>query len=226
MSDIAYDKWQANLPSEIEYWQQIIRGTFPNPEWVAGFRKRLAGEHEFPRHLRPYLNARSARILDVGSGPATTLGPIEAPCPVEIVPIDPLAETYGKLLRDAGLRCWNPTRPSEGERLSELGLGTFDLVHSRNALDHAYDPLRVIKQMMAVCRPGGTVYFEGSVNESVKQNAHGLHQWNFMPLDTGDLVVWRPDNNAMSLRAALGHEVTVKAAGSNWYQVEVRQRVG
>jgi SAM-dependent methyltransferase len=202
----------------------MISGTFPNPDWVAGLRKRIAGEHEFPRHLRQYFTGGAARILDVGSGPATTVGPNAAPCPVEIIPVDPLAETYRELLRQAELKCWNPTRLGEGERLSELGLGTFDLVYSRNALDHAYDPLLVIREMVVVCKPGGTVYFEGSVNESVKQHAHGLHQWNFMPLDTGDLVIWQPDNRALSLRAALDDGAAVKAGGSDWYQVEVKRR--
>ena len=213
------DRWQEHLPEEVEFWRQMIDGTFPNADWVAGLRKRIAGEHEFPGHLRGYLNG-AARVLDVGSGPATTLGPLDG---VEIVAIDPLAETYSSLLQKHGLPPWNPTRLGEGERLSALGIGTFDLVYSRNALDHAYDPLLVIKEMVAVCKPTGTVHFEGSVNESVKQNAHGLHQWNFMPLDTGDLVIWQPDNKAVSLRAALGDGVTVKAAGSHWYQVEVKR---
>ena len=219
----AREKWQSNLPSEVDFWRQMIDGTFPNPEWVAGLRIRIAGEHEFPWHLRQYVTGGAARIVDVGAGPATTLGPNGAPCPVEIIPIDPLADTYGELLRQAGMKCWNPTRLGEGERLSELGLGIFDLVYSRNALDHAYDPLLVIREMVAACKPGGTAYFEGSVNESVKQHADGLHQWNFMPLDTGDLVIWQPDNKAMSLRAALGNGVAVKARGFAWYQVEVKR---
>jgi hypothetical protein len=157
---VARENWQANLPEEIEFWRQMIGGTFPNQNWIAGLRHRIAGKHQFPGHLKRYLTPGAAtRILDVASGPATTIGPVDAPSPVEIVAIDPLAETYTELLHKAGLQCWNPTRLGEGERLTELGLGTFDLVHSRNALDHAYDPLRVIREMLreGSAHPSGVI---------------------------------------------------------------------
>src|SRR5215475_10525269 len=92
----------------------------------------------------------------------------------------------------------------EGEHLSGLDLGLFDLVYSRNALDHAYDPIRVTREMTKLCQTSGSVFFEGNVNESCREYGVGLHRWNFMPVDNGDLVVWQMDKTAMSLRSALG----------------------
>jgi SAM-dependent methyltransferase len=223
MNIAAREQWQAALPEEVEFWRQIISGKFPNQEWVDEMRRRVAGDYPFPGHLAAHLPDRACRILDVGSGPATTIGPVGAPPHIEIIAIDPLGDAYGKLLQEAGLTPHLRTLQGEGERLSELGLGLFDLVHSRNALDHAYDPIRVIREMLAVCKPDGVVWLEGSVNESVKQNGDGLHQWNFMPLDNGDLVVWQPDNQATSLQSALGDSVHVKASGHDWYKVEIRR---
>jgi hypothetical protein len=61
----------------------MIGGTFQIRNGVAGLRIRIVGEHEFPWHLRQDVTGGAARILDVCAGPATTLGPNAAPCPVE-----------------------------------------------------------------------------------------------------------------------------------------------
>jgi len=52
--------------------------------------------------------------------------------------------------------------------------------------------------------------------------AQRLHQWNFMPLDNGDLVIWTPDYTAYSLRAALDGMASVDARNNKWYCVEIR----
>jgi hypothetical protein len=113
------------------------------------------------------------------------------------------------------------TRKGQGERLSELELGLFDIVYSCNALDHAYDPLMAIRQMVAACKPVGAVVFEGNTNEAVRQRNQGLNQWNFMPVENGDMMVWQMDKTAVSLRHALGNEVLVQARGDRWYRVEI-----
>lgn len=216
-------RWESALPSEIEFWRRIIDGTYPNPEWVADMRRRMSDEYAFPLHLAAFVNReRVTRILDVGAGPQTVVGQAGAPGPIEITAVDPLADVYNDLLTEHGLKPRVPTRNGEGERLSELGIGLFDIVYSRNALDHAYDPLTAIRQMIAVCKPEGIVMLVGGVNESLNEHGDGLHQWNFMPLDNGDLVIWQPDNRAISLRSALGGDVHVTASGHDWCQVKIR----
>jgi hypothetical protein len=58
----------------------------------------------------------------------------------------------------------------------------------------------------------------------VTQNGQGLHQWNFMPLDNGDLVIWQTHKLAVSLRRALGETVNVKASGDVLYRVEIKHK--
>ena len=218
------ERWRKGLPSELNFWRGIIYGTNPDREWVAEMQNRIHGRNPFPNHLHQYLNNRSTtRILDVGAGPVTTLG-LDAPSQIEVVAVDPLADAYNKLLDKQRLVPCTRTLQGEGEHLSELGLGVFDLVYSRNALDHAHDPIRAISEMLKVCKKGGTVFFEGAVNESVREYGVGLHQWNFLPIDSGDLVVWQMDKNAISLRCALGEHVHVQASGISWYKVEIRHR--
>jgi SAM-dependent methyltransferase len=223
----AQEKWKKALPSEVDFWQQMIGGTFPNKDWIAGLRQRLAGQTPFPEHLRKYMPTHGCvRLLDVGAGPATVIGLQGAPQDLEIVAIDPLADTYNDLLAKQGLVPAIRTRRGEGERLSELDLGTFDLVYSRNALDHAYEPLKVIREMLSAAKTTGAVFFEGAVNEGCTQSYVGLHQWNFMPTEDGDLIVWQKNNNAHSLRARLGDNFQVRAhavgANREWYQVEIK----
>ena len=79
--------------------------------------------------------------------------------------------------------------------------------------------------MTKVCKQDGVVFFEGHVNESCRQRGVGLHQWNFMPVDNGDLVVWQMDREATSLRRALGDNMLVQASGSIEYSVEIRRQM-
>ena len=224
MDTDAHSRWEAGLPDEIEFWRQILNGTLPNADWVAGVRGRVAGQTPFPVDLIPHLKSGSiTRILDVGSGPVTTICPT-APSAIEVIATDPLADVYNKLLDENELRPSTRALRVDGEHLSEFGLGLFDIVYSCNALDHTYDPVRVIREMVTVCNQDGVVFFVGHVNESVTQNGQGLHQWNFMPLDNGDLVIWQAHKLAVSLRCALGETVNVKASGDVLYRVEIKHK--
>jgi ubiquinone/menaquinone biosynthesis C-methylase UbiE len=47
---------------------------------------------------------------------------------------------------------------ASGEALLDVFLeNSFDIVYSANALDHAYDPLLCIKNMLKVCKPEGWI---------------------------------------------------------------------
>jgi SAM-dependent methyltransferase len=217
------ERWRVALPSEVDFWRGIIYGTFPNREWVNDMKARVRGITPFPEHLLRYLEGKtgSARILDVGSGPVTVLSGVRDG--IEVVAVDPLADDYNRLLDKKGLVPRIRTLRGDGEKISELGLGLFDLVYSRNALDHSYDPIRAIREMLKVCSPAGFVFFEGETNESIREHGIGLHQWNFLPVDNGDLIVWQMDKEALSLRHALGEGADVKASGKQSYQVEIKR---
>jgi hypothetical protein len=75
--------------------------------------------------------------------------------------------------------------------------------------------------MVAACKPAGAVVFEGNTNEAVRQRNQGLHQWNFMPVENGDMMLWQMDKTAISLRHALGNKILVQARGDRWYRVEI-----
>jgi SAM-dependent methyltransferase len=147
-----------------------------------------------PPHLHKYLLGDS-RVLDVGSGPASVLGGLLNGISINITAVDPLANKYLQLFNTYGIQPLVKPIFGEGENLSQVVRGKFDFIYSRNALDHSYDPIKAIQEMINVCSSGGTVFLENVINEGYNQKYKGLHQWNFMPA-SNDLVVWNHKNSA------------------------------
>ena len=67
-------------------------------------------------------------------------------------------------------------------------INPYDLVYYRNALDHCFDPVTGVREMLYVAKLEGRVYLEHSVNEAVFGECSGFHQRNFNE-DDGDLIV-------------------------------------
>jgi ubiquinone/menaquinone biosynthesis C-methylase UbiE len=120
------------------------------------------------------------------------LGKIYRGEPLEITAVDPLADVYDAILRDAKIRPLIPTTWCHGELLEErFALNTFDLVYAQNALDHSYDPFRIIVSMIRLTKPGQFVMLEHRQDEAERARYTGLHQWNFA-LREGNFIIWNP----------------------------------
>ena len=84
------------------------------------------------------------------------------------------------------------TTQCESEKLTEVfGTNAFDLVYARNTLDHSYDPVKAIRSMIDVVKPGCHALLEHAQNEAEEENYMGMHQWN-LSVDDGRFYVWRP----------------------------------
>ncbi len=184
------------LGEEAGYWGHWLAsrgGKYPEEY---SYRLDPASEVQDPllREALAALEGDEASILDVGAGPATTVGCRFPGMRLEVVAVDPLADRYDELLDDAGVVPPVRTQQLQGERVRErFGEGRFDIAYSRNALDHAVDPVEIIRQMVAVVRPGGFVLLRHARNEAVNQDYVQLHQWNF-DVRGGDFVIWRTDS--------------------------------
>ncbi|MGH8234952.1 MAG: class I SAM-dependent methyltransferase [Rhodanobacteraceae bacterium] len=132
------------------------------------------------------------KILDVAAGPVSCIGwKIDGRSP-QITPIDALAEQYRSILGEFQLVPPVYTQHCDGENILDIfPPATFDLVHIRNALDHCYDALAVMRNMLAVLKPGGVLIVCGYTDEAQTGNYDGLHQWNIR-VDGGQMVIWRP----------------------------------
>jgi hypothetical protein len=56
---------------------------------------------------------------------------------------------------------------------------SFDVVHCQNALDHSFDPVRGIHEMLRIVTVGGAVILRHQNNEAENERYKGSHQFNF-----------------------------------------------
>jgi SAM-dependent methyltransferase len=186
--------WRTRTSSEVDFWAGWLVGAPGTEQWSSDRESRLDPDTEIRDPLvRAELERNPAgevSILDVGAGPVTWLGYRYPGKKLTIVPVDPLADEYDRLLRDAKLDPPIRTIRVAGEVLAEhFGSRRFDIAYATNALDHSADPFTIISNMVAVVRAGGVVILRHKRNEGDSARYGGLHQWNFDVVDDG-LVVW------------------------------------
>jgi SAM-dependent methyltransferase len=192
--------WRTRKSSEVDFWGDWLVGAPGTEEWASDRESRLAPDTQIRDPLvRAELEripAEEVSILDVGAGPVTSLGFRYPGKTLTIVPVDPLADEYERLLREAELDPPIRTIRVAGEALVEhFGSRRFDIAYAVNSLDHSADPFTIISNMVAVVRTGGTVLLRHKRNEGESARYGGLHQWNFDALDDR-LVLW---NNAVEV---------------------------
>jgi SAM-dependent methyltransferase len=207
--------WRTRAKSEVDFWAGWLTGAPGTEQWADDRELRLAPETEIRDPLvRAELEripAEEISILDVGAGPLTSLGYRYPGKTLTIVPVDPLAEDYARLLRDA---CLDPpirTIAVAGEALLEhFASRRFDIAYASNSLDHSADPFTIISNMVSVVRAGGIVLLRHKRNEGESARYGGLHQWNFDAVD-GSLLLW---NNAVEVNVSAALEE--RAATTAW----------
>lgn len=188
----AHSERDAQLTDELSFWRGALDGDTDYLQWrleqMLSPEGRLA---KFPVRLIPHLEqyveeyGRPPRVLDVGSGPLSTLAWAVERGLADVTAVDPLAERYGALLVERNFSYPVTPVPGEGEKLTALfPVESFDIVYSRNALDHCGLPHQVLTEAVQVLRSGGLLMLEGAVAEGTQQHWHGLHQHDILPTDT------------------------------------------
>jgi SAM-dependent methyltransferase len=174
-------RWIA-LRREVRFWRHwlsIEGGT----HWRQDYRERLDPDRPLQGHVSAFVDriaADTIRILDVGAGPLTKLGKKHPSKKLEITAIDVLATSYDRLLRKLKIEPLVRTIYADAERLEErFGADRFDIVHGQNCIDHTSDPIRAIREMIAVTRPGGFVILYHAENEGQREGYRDVHRWDF-----------------------------------------------
>ena len=191
--------------NELSYWSDIMICKDPwiphilNPNFI--FNKEL--EDVCISHFD---NESSLKICDVGCGPVSSVGYKSNFFTINIIGVDPLIIEYNKLLKEH-----NYTRPFisiayDAEKLIEIfGENIFDVVHSRNSLDHTEDPISAIQNCYGICKKNGLLFFRFMNNEANNAGFTGLHQWNFTNIDS-DIRISNNKNDVYSLKEILNIE--------------------
>jgi SAM-dependent methyltransferase len=177
----AREIWDSRLQTELNYWKDQIRRQ-DSKAWHAEYASRLDPDAPLQdviaRHLDRTVEVN--RILDVGSGPLTSINRKCDSCKVSITAVDPLADFFNELLARHGITPPVPAVEGWGERLTErFGENQFEIAYSRNAVDHSYDPIKCIDEMIKVTKRNGYVIVEMNERAGSIEEWRGLHQWDF-----------------------------------------------
>lgn len=213
--------WEGAKSSELDFWQKWIDTA--GGEWPDEFKQRMDPDLPLQDYIKQYLDPKrhKLRILDVGAGPLTIVGKKWEGHDIELIAVDALGDQYRAQMTAAGLVPPVITRNCASERIGELfEANSFDLVHVRNALDHGYDPMRAIKEMLRATKPGGIVLMYHFANEAENANYEGFHQWNFC-VENRDMIVWNRSARE-SLKSHLNSHaeiVSISPDGDNWVSV-------
>ena len=196
---MSYNLWSNFKTSELSFWDHWIinKGSRnENSKKKIEFKFRMDPSSYLQKYINNILkdnfNLNSTiEILDVGAGPCTYLGKKSNEFNLKITATDALADLYYR-------NNFNPpikTIQLETEKLStKFKEEYFDFIFSRNALDHHYDPLLSIEQMLFVLKKKGIMLLEHRTNEAVIENYHGLHQFNLC-VKNNDFYIWNKKIN-------------------------------
>lgn len=187
--------WQEAKTNELEFWQKVL--TEQGWLWPEDFQNRINPNLPLQEYITQYLDPKiqePALILDAGAGPLTVLGKSWDKRQIKITAVDCLGDEYNLKLKEHEIVPLIRTEQCEVEcLLQKFPTNQFDLAHIRNALDHSYDPILGLLQMIAVVKPGGYVILAHNVNEAENENYEGMHQWNFCAEhdeQNRDFVIW------------------------------------
>ncbi|WP_334223386.1 glycosyltransferase [Olleya namhaensis] len=124
---------------------------------------------------------KKIRLLDIGCGPFPKSGVHLENYSIDRTLVDSMADNYHALLEEHSINTYRQEIiKSEGEKLSEkFKNNSFEVIFSKNALDHTYNPISVISNAIDLLVPGGFLIMEHYIKEGEYTNYFGLHQWDF-----------------------------------------------
>jgi SAM-dependent methyltransferase len=221
------ETWAAGKPHELAFWRMVATGAPPcPPEYHAEILGRCDPAAEVnPAFIADIVTAPLAEavLVDIAAGPVSALGWNHRGQRLNVIPIDALAADYATIMAEAGLQVPVPTRPGHAEALTEhFAPASVDFAHMRNALDHCYDPLKVIRGAMVVLKPGASFRISTVRNEAVRENYEGFHQWN-IDAPAGRLVIWRPGVEIDVAAAVPEAEISIEGDES-WLYLRLRRQ--
>lgn len=176
------ERWLQGVEPEVRFWRHWLHTG--GDRWPDEYRYRTDPDAEVEPGLFAFLGEpRVVRVLDVGSGPLTSVGKVWKGHRIELHACDALADEYRRIPYPPGLPLVDVTAVRSEALSSAFDEGTFDLVFARNTLDHGLDPLTALREMILVAKGGGLIVTEHWPFEGTNEGWSGFHQWDFFVED-------------------------------------------
>lgn len=181
------EEWSKLTQEEINHWDRVFNGyvNHINSYYHVYTKRRLNDKlrlHTNVQHLVDDINKEQITILDVGSGPLPFLGKVSDKT-LLFTSVDYLSCEYDKLYNKYDIHpSVKPIRCDASELSNLFNENQFDIVYARNSIDHAFNPIKCIQEMVHVSN--SHVILEHKLNEGIVENYQGLHQWNFFTKDS------------------------------------------
>lgn len=189
------DKWLSGLESEIAFGKRYMETE--GGIYYEGFKETTAKNKYFTleKHLKGMEEKQIIKFLDVGSGPFSRCGYISNKYNLLVEAVDPLAEIYNILKQKNDLENGINIKTGFVELLDKIyEPESYDIVHMSNSLDHSFDAVFGIYQLLNLCKIGGKVILRHAENEAERSEYGGLHQWNLsVHNEERSFVIWRQD---------------------------------
>ncbi len=181
--------WLSGINDELQFWDEFFR--IKSKDAVCGKNRAFTLDEQLSDS-----SYDSLKFLDVGSGPIGRCGFLSNKIrDLQITAVDPLADAYVYLKRKYHVNNGLDLRYGFVEILDTLfEKNTFDIVHMSNSLDHSFDPIRGIMQMLFVCKMGGKIILRHQENEGERCQYQGLHKWNLsLHNEKNTFLIWNEE---------------------------------
>ncbi len=208
--------WKRNIQEELNFWKAWLDTS--GLDYPLDYKFRLDPCAEIQSIVSDFILTGDELILDVGAGPLTVLGKRWNGVKLKITACDALSNQYNTLLKKASIDPIIRTQKCEMEKLSDIyPSASYDIVFAQNCVDHSYDPLRAIHQMLKVCNYGGHVILRHEVNEGENEGYRGLHQWNFYLSGCAFMISTR-EGDVINVNESLPHShITLESSVESGY---------
>jgi hypothetical protein len=139
---------------------------------------------------------KKIRLLDIGCGPFPKSGLYYNSFKIERILIDPMAEKYHSLLNEKNVNTYGQKIINcEAEKIKNLfDDKSFEIIFAKNALDHTYNPILSISNLIDLLTVDGSIILEHYIKEGEYTNYQGLHQWDFYS-ENGNFYISNQDKN-------------------------------
>lgn len=182
--------WLDNIQTEIDFWNSYFFLKGGRSKW--DYKRRSEGTLTIAPHNEEFIDYtdKNFRVLDAGSGPISNFGIMGHGGKVNLTACDALAEIYGSILKNFGITPYCTTEFGCFEGLSQIYKpNQFDYVHVSNSLDHCFDPVLGVYNLITVVKNNKYIHLRHRKNEAENANYTGLHQWNFT-VENSEFLIW------------------------------------